>query len=240
MTEDDKNIVAPPLSPRAGGSLSALYEDMARDPDVTDGDLVVRAQLARYGEQVRAARKRKNMTQKQLSAAVGITQARISRIESGVMDEGPTFRTMARIERTLGVQAMSSEQDWMEELLVDPALFNLPDEEQCKVLEAAFARKEVVAAVHMTAPELVKPIGVRVVTAGAKQSQKDFEVVEIDDVSSSFPQGCIAIAGIVRETPVAAGFVSTLNSKKNFVVLRKNSKDRNFAVSVIAKPSSGL
>lgn len=236
MTKHDTERTSkplPPLNPRPGrGPISALYEDLSRDPDITDTDLMVRAQLARYGERVRAARKRKGLTQKQLSDAIAITQARISKIESGTMDEGPTFRTMARIERILGVEAVTFERLPSEDLLVDPALFSLPEDEQSTVLAEAVKVKEAALA-GSSSGESVRPIGVRMVKSKEKQSSTSFEVVAVDDVQSSFPHGCIPINGFVREIAMAMGITSTLNSTMNFLVLKRNPEDKFFAVSMI-------
>ena len=53
----------------------------------------------RLGEAVREARKRQNLTQKQLGERVGVGEAQISKIESG---KAATFGTFNRVFRALG------------------------------------------------------------------------------------------------------------------------------------------
>lgn len=236
MTDHDEGTTldtVAPLTPRAGADLSTLYEEMSQDPDITDDDLAVRAQLSRYGEHVRAARKRKGLTQKQLSTMARITQARISMIESGTMDEGPTFRTMARLERVLGVEAMPADDDTAGQILVDPAVFSLSEDERSEVLSAAVKRRDMASASE-TEPAVPRhPIGVRAVNLQENDVPTTFEVATIDNVAASFPQGCIPISGFVREIAMATGCASALNATPNYVVLRRDPEDKYFAVSVI-------
>ncbi|MBR6899814.1 MAG: helix-turn-helix transcriptional regulator [Bacteroidales bacterium] len=53
----------------------------------------------RHGEAVREARKKQNLTQKQLGERVGVGEAQISKIESG---KAATFGTFNRVFRALG------------------------------------------------------------------------------------------------------------------------------------------
>ena len=53
----------------------------------------------RLGEAVREARKKQNLTQKQLGERVGVCEAQISKIESG---KAATFGTFNRVFRALG------------------------------------------------------------------------------------------------------------------------------------------
>jgi ribosome-binding protein aMBF1 (putative translation factor) len=53
----------------------------------------------RLGEAVREARKKQNLTQKQLGERVGVGEAQISKIESG---KAATFGTFNRVFRALG------------------------------------------------------------------------------------------------------------------------------------------
>lgn len=57
---------------------------------------------ANSGEFVRSARKLKGLTQAQLSALLGVSQGRVSEIESGSAKQGPTIGLLAKIADACG------------------------------------------------------------------------------------------------------------------------------------------
>jgi DNA-binding XRE family transcriptional regulator len=59
---------------------------------------------ANSGQFVRQARKRKGWTQAQLATVLGISQARISELESGSARQGPTVGLLARIADACGLK----------------------------------------------------------------------------------------------------------------------------------------
>ena len=65
---------------------------------------VVRPLADSLGSALRLARIRRHMTQKQLSAASGIAQGDISRLEHG--QACPTIRTIARLAQALGTHVV--------------------------------------------------------------------------------------------------------------------------------------
>ena len=66
----------------------------------TEGDGISKELL--FGDRVKILRKRNNMNQKELSIASGITQATISRIESGQVNELRSAN-LSRLAKALGV-----------------------------------------------------------------------------------------------------------------------------------------
>ncbi len=62
-------------------------------------ELMEALETYRLGEAVREARKKQNLTQKQLGERVGVGEAQISKIESG---KAATFGTFNRVFRALG------------------------------------------------------------------------------------------------------------------------------------------
>lgn len=56
----------------------------------------------RIGEAIRQARTRKNLTQEQLGALMGVQKSQVSRIEKG---RNLTFSTVSRAFKAMGIQA---------------------------------------------------------------------------------------------------------------------------------------
>jgi transcriptional regulator with XRE-family HTH domain len=73
------------------------------------------------GEQVRRARKRAGLTQRELASAAGLTQASISQIENGERPN-PGIETIAAIERALSVslQTVGTMHPSLQRFLVSP------------------------------------------------------------------------------------------------------------------------
>ena len=89
------------------GSVARFLESASGDPDLSEFDLNFRLQLSKYGDRVKQLRKSNDITQASLSIMTGLTQSRISAIESGTMNEGPTFRTMSRLAKALGASNLT-------------------------------------------------------------------------------------------------------------------------------------
>ena len=67
--------------------------------DQFEAEIKAEFEAYRLGEAVREARKRQNLTQKQLGERVGVGEAQISKIESG---KASTLGTINRVFRALG------------------------------------------------------------------------------------------------------------------------------------------
>lgn len=64
-----------------------------------------------FGAEVEAARKRKGLTQVQLAAKVGLTQARVSQIEGGKVDASNTIFKLCRILDMVPPRSMFADDD---------------------------------------------------------------------------------------------------------------------------------
>ncbi|MDB6097576.1 MAG: late embryosis abundant protein [Gammaproteobacteria bacterium] len=96
-----------------GRPLADLVQKIERaKPDLASARGLSSAAM-RAGDLVRAMRKAAGLSQSQLAERLGVTQARMSEIESGIGRQGPTWDLMERISaacgRTLGV-AVSRDQ----------------------------------------------------------------------------------------------------------------------------------
>jgi transcriptional regulator with XRE-family HTH domain len=83
--------------------------------------------MLRIGRRLRVLRTARKITHRQLSAAVGVTEGTISRIETNASE--PTAETMARIADFLGVK--------MDDLRDDAPSAASPKELEAKLIEAA-------------------------------------------------------------------------------------------------------
>lgn len=105
--------VAEVSSKGRGRSLADLMEKIEH----ADRGLAAQKNLSsaamRAGELIRAMRKDAGFSQSQLAEKLGVSQARVSEIESGVGAQGPTWDLMERISvacgKTLGVAASSDD-----------------------------------------------------------------------------------------------------------------------------------
>ncbi|RXG95244.1 helix-turn-helix transcriptional regulator [Bradyrhizobium zhanjiangense] len=96
-----------------GRSLADLVEKIEHaDPNLSAEKQLSSAAM-RAGELVRAMRKDARLSQSQLAEKLGVSQARVSEIESGVGIQGPTWDLMERISvacgKTLGVATSSDD-----------------------------------------------------------------------------------------------------------------------------------
>ncbi|WP_314951951.1 helix-turn-helix transcriptional regulator [Bradyrhizobium lupini] len=105
--------VAEASSKGRGRSLADLVERIERADTSLAAEKELSSAAMRAGELVRAMRKDARLSQSQLADKLGISQARISEIESGVGTQGPTWDLMERISvacgKTLGVAASSDD-----------------------------------------------------------------------------------------------------------------------------------
>ena len=81
------------------GLLALLPDDPRTDQTIAAYELV-RTLTA----QMRALRRRAGLSQKQLGEAIGVSQGRISQIESGLPDEAPNLDMVARYAAVCGYQ----------------------------------------------------------------------------------------------------------------------------------------
>ncbi|VVD29972.1 helix-turn-helix domain-containing protein [Paraburkholderia dioscoreae] len=85
------------------GKLKDLRDELTGEfPEAKEG-YDDRDQLVRLGLVLRQARRSLDLTQMQAADRSGIAQADISRLENGEGDRGPTFETLARYARALGL-----------------------------------------------------------------------------------------------------------------------------------------
>jgi transcriptional regulator with XRE-family HTH domain len=79
---------------------SELSQEWLRDPRVKAGYDDAEKHLV-FGEFLRNVRQHRNLSQLELAAHTGISQADISRLEAGRWERGPTFDTVLRLVRAL-------------------------------------------------------------------------------------------------------------------------------------------
>lgn len=96
-----------------GRPLAELVKKIERANPHLASDRGLSSAAIRAGDLVRTMRKHAGLSQSQLAEKLGVTQARISEIESGIGAQGPTWDLMERISvacgKTLGVAASSDE-----------------------------------------------------------------------------------------------------------------------------------
>ena len=168
---------------RRSGNLADLFETLSSDPELKDFELDIKAQLIRYGERVRASRKAQGMTQSGLSRAAGVTQAKISTIENGTMEDGPTLRTMARLAHALGDHGLLNLTETMRagpEVVVGLEVLDASTDRIRDVMKTAFeARQE--------AMEASMPF----VAVG--QFGRKLSVLPVESVDDLFPNGWMRV-----------------------------------------------
>jgi transcriptional regulator with XRE-family HTH domain len=103
VTEHERPASLPTVSSgNRGRPLSALVEELeAKSPQVVAGAGLSSAAM-RAGDLVRSMRKAAGYSQAQLAAEVGVSQSRISELESGAGSQGPTWDVMERVAQACG------------------------------------------------------------------------------------------------------------------------------------------
>lgn len=101
MTEDKKRY------------LGAIVDLVENDPAFAAGTAVVRL-VGEVARGLKRLREQAALSQKQMGARLGVSQGRISQIESGLLDHAPNLETIARYAHALGgtvslVQSASGE-----------------------------------------------------------------------------------------------------------------------------------
>jgi len=87
-----------------GRPLSEILERVeARNPELAAESGLSSAAM-RAGDMIRRMRKARGLTQRELAAEIGVSQERISEIETGVGPHGPTFALLERIARACGMR----------------------------------------------------------------------------------------------------------------------------------------
>jgi DNA-binding XRE family transcriptional regulator len=89
-------------SQNRGRPLADLVADMERSNPALVGEKGLSSAAMRAGDLVRTMRKEAELTQSELAARLGISQARISEIEAGIGSQGPTWDMMERISSACG------------------------------------------------------------------------------------------------------------------------------------------
>jgi transcriptional regulator with XRE-family HTH domain len=93
------------VKPPAGSSAPLDFAKLLPD-DESRGVAAQAAAVAHVGKIINRARTRAGLSQDQLAARTGITQAHISELERGLGVNGPTILTLSRIMAALGDEAV--------------------------------------------------------------------------------------------------------------------------------------
>jgi transcriptional regulator with XRE-family HTH domain len=83
-------------------------ETLARENDRFAADVAAAELVRTVAKTLKEMRERAGLTQSQLGEAIGLTQGRVSQLESGLMDHAPNLETIALYANACG-ESMSIE-----------------------------------------------------------------------------------------------------------------------------------
>jgi len=199
------------------GADTRFLEGAAQDPDLASPDLRFRADFAAYGDRLKALRKSQNLTQTQLANLTGLTQARISAIESSTMEDGPTFKTMSRIADALGTSDLSlakASAPMPVKVMADVGLFSQTTAAVTEVVKKAMSMRD-----HFTTIKYAEqPMVLHVSNKGG--TGYEVHAVKGGATATWSKPDLVEIAGLAERVNVVADVkgVKVMNATPNYIV----------------------